>query len=384
MKTLTVQKTALTGNYAVAYATKMAKPHVIAAYPITPQTSIVEKLAEFVEKGELNASFVNVESEFAAMSVVYGAAMAGARAFTATSSHGLLYMYEATWWTALSRAPVVMAVVTRTIGPPWNIHVEHNDILTLRDAGWIIAMAETVQETFDLTLQAFRIAESAALPTAVGVDGFVLSHSTEPVEIPPQEVVDKYLPPRRPDVPMLLRPGEPVTFGNLPSDNKIHARHKVAAVYEAQQEAKKVISQADEEYGRLTGRRYGGLVEWYRAGDAKHIVVCAGAWCSDAKHAVDSLRARGVPVGLMRIRFVRPFPREEVAKLDQYETAVVYDRDITPVGGILGLEVKAALSRARVVNIVAGIAGIDFDSRHFYETIRNAIDGEYRDLVFVV
>lgn len=321
MKTLTVQKTALTGNYAVAYATKMAKPHVIAAYPITPQTSIVEKLAEFVEKGELNASFVNVESEFAAMSVVYGAAMAGARAFTATSSHGLLYMYEATWWTALSRAPV---------------------------------------------------------------DGFVLSHSTEPVEIPPQEVVDKYLPPRRPDVPMLLRPGEPVTFGNLPSDNKIHARHKVAAVYEAQQEAKKVISQADEEYGRLTGRRYGGLVEWYRAGDAKHIVVCAGAWCSDAKHAVDSLRARGVPVGLMRIRFVRPFPREEVAKLDQYETAVVYDRDITPVGGILGLEVKAALSRARVVNIVAGIAGVDFDSRHFYETIQNAIDGGYRDLVFVV
>jgi pyruvate ferredoxin oxidoreductase alpha subunit len=170
----------------------------------------------------------------------------------------------------------------------------------------------------------------------------------------------------------------------LPSDNKIHARHKVAAVYEAQQEAKKVISQADEEYGRLTGRRYGGLVEWYRASDAKHIVVCAGAWCSDAKHAVDSLRARGVPVGLMRIRFVRPFPREEVAKLDQYETAVVYDRDITPVGGILGLEVKAALSRARVVNIVAGIAGVDFDSRHFYETIQNAIDGGYRDLVFVV
>lgn len=138
----------------------------------------------------------------------------------------------------------------------------------------------------------------------------------------------------------------------------------------------KVEGPHDEEYGRLTGRRYGGLVEWYRTGDAKHIVVCAGAWCSDAKHAVDSLRARGVPVGLMRIRFVRPFPREEVAKLDQYETAVVYDRDITPVGGILSLEVKAALSRARVVNIVAGIAGVDFDSRHFYETIQNAIDGE--------
>jgi pyruvate ferredoxin oxidoreductase alpha subunit len=384
MKALTLQKTALTGNYAVAYAVKMAKPHVIAAYPITPQTSIVEKLAEFVEKGELNARFVNVESEFSAMSVVYGAAMAGARVFTATSSHGLLYMYEATWWAALSRAPVVMAVVTRTIGPPWNIHVEHNDILTLRDAGWIIAMAETVQEAFDLTLQAFRIAESAALPMAVGVDGFILSHSTEPVEIPPQEVVDKFLPPRRPDVPMLLRPGEPVAFGNLPSDNKIHAKHKITTVFEAQQEAKKIIIKADEEYGKLVGRRYGGLVEWYRADDAKHVVVCAGAWCSDAKHAVDSLRARGVSIGLMRMRFIRPFPREEVTKLDQYSTVVVYDRDITPLGGVLGLEVNAALSHARVVNIVAGIAGVDFDSSHFYETIQNAIEGRYKELEFVV
>jgi pyruvate ferredoxin oxidoreductase alpha subunit len=131
-------------------------------------------------------------------------------------------MYEATWWTALSRAPVVMAVVTRTIGPPWNIHVGHNNIFTLRDAGWIVAMAETAQEAFDLTLQAFRI--SAALPMVVGVDGFILSHSTEPVEMLPQEVVDKFLPPRRPDVPMLLRPGELVAFGNLPSDNKMRAK----------------------------------------------------------------------------------------------------------------------------------------------------------------
>ncbi|AAL64805.1 2-ketoacid ferredoxin oxidoreductase alpha subunit [Pyrobaculum aerophilum str. IM2] len=384
MKTLAVQKTALTGNYAVAYAVKMAKPHVIAAYPITPQTSIVEKLSEFVEKGELNARFVNVESEFAGMSVVYGAAMAGARAFTATSSHGLLYMYEATWWAALSRAPVVMAVVTRTIGPPWNIHVEHNDILVLRDSGWIIAMAENVQEVFDLTLQAFKIAETAVLPMAVGLDGFVLSHSTEPVEIPPQEAVDKFLPPRRPDVPLLLRPGEPVVFGNLPSDNRIHARHKIATVYEAQREAKKVIDQVDWEYGKIIGRNYGGLVEWYKASDAKNIVVCMGAWCSDAKQAVDALRKRSIPVGLMRVRFLRPFPLEEVSQLDQYEKVIVYDRDITPLGGVLGIEIKAALSKASVINIVAGIAGVDFDVQNFYETIQKAIEGSYKGIEFAI
>lgn len=383
MRAVAVQKLALTGNYAVAYAVKMAKPHVIAAYPITPQTSIVEKLSEFVERGELKARFVNVESEFSAMSVVYGAAMAGARVFTATSSHGLLYMYEAAWWAALSRAPVVMAVVTRTIGPPWNIHVEHNDILTLRDSGWVIAMAETVQEAFDLTLQAFRIAESALLPTAVGVDGFILSHSTEPVEIPPQDVVDKFLPPRNPNAPMTLRPGVPVAFGNLPSDNRMHARHKVA-VYNAHQEAKGLVRQADYEYGKLTGRSYGGLVETFKMGDAKHVVVCAGSWCSDAKDAVAKLREAGLPVGLMRLRFIRPFPTEEVRRLDDYDTVIVYDRDITPSGGVLGVEVKAALSRAKVVNIVAGIAGVDFDSRGFYQTIQDAVDGKYKEVEFVV
>ncbi|MEM1571382.1 MAG: pyruvate ferredoxin oxidoreductase [Pyrobaculum sp.] len=384
MKALTAQKTALTGNYAVAYAVKAAKPHVIAAYPITPQTSIVEKLSEFVEKGELSARFVNVESEFAAMSVVYGAAMAGARAFTATSSHGLLYMYEATWWAALSRAPVVMAVVTRTIGPPWNIHVEHNDILTLRDSGWIIGMAETVQEVFDMTLQAFRIAEAALLPTAIGLDGFILSHSTEPVEVTPQDIVDKFLPPRRPDAPIILRPGEPVIFGNLPSDNRIHARHKVATVYEAQNQAKDIIKKTDEEYGKLTGRSYGGLVEWYKTGDAKYAAVCMGAWCSDAKAAVDALRRRGIPIGLMRVRFLRPFPSEEVAKLDQYEKVIVFDRDITPLGGVLGVEVRAHLTRAEVVNIVAGIAGVDFDAQGFLDAVQKAVEGQYRGVEFVI
>lgn len=219
-----------------------------------------------------------------------------------------------------------MAVVTKTIGPPWNIHVEQNDILTLRGAGWLMAMAEDVQEAFDLTVQAFKIAESAALPMAVGLDGFILSHSTEPIELTPQEVVDEFLPPRRTDVPMVFRPGVSITLGNLSSDNKIHARHK-AAVYNAHREAKELIRRVDEEYRNLAGRSYGGLVEWYKCEDAKYVVVCTEAWCSNGKNAVDKLRTREIPVGLMRLRFLRPFPTEFVKYLDQYDTVIVYDRD---------------------------------------------------------
>lgn len=379
MRALALQRLTLTGNYAVAHAVRMARPHVISAYPITPQTSIAEKLAEWVEKGELRASFINVESEFSAMSVVYGAAMAGARAFTATGSHGLLYMYEAVWWTALSRAPVVMAVATRTIGPPWNIHVEHNDILTLRDTGWMIAMAETVQEAFDLTLEAFRVAEASLLPMAVGIDGFILSHASEPVELPPQELVDQYLPPRNPDLPLKLRPGNPITFGNIPADDRLHAEHK-KSIYRAHQEAKSIIRKAEADFARLFGRSHGGLVEWYMADGAKYAVVCAGAWCSDAKEAVAKLRERGIPVGLMRLRYIRPFPLEEVRRLDQFERVVVYDRDITPAGGVLGIEVRSALSRAQVVNVVAGIAGVDFGVADFYESIGRAVEGQYGEV----
>lgn len=373
MRQLASLKTALTGNYAVAYAVKMAKPQVIAAYPITPQTTIVEKLSEFVAKGELKASFVNVESEFSALATVYGASMAGARAFTATSSHGLFYMYEMLWWAAGSRAPIVMAVVTRTIGPPWNIHDEHNDILAIRDSGWAIAMASSVQEVFDLTIQAFKLAEKAYVPVAVGLDGFVLSHTVETLELPPQELVDEFLPPRNPNAPMPLRPGLPLTFGNIPSDDRIHAEH-LKRIYWAHQEAKKIIKEIDAEYGKLFGRSYGGLVERRWLEDAKYAVVCMGAWCGDAEAAVESLRREGVPVGLMRLRFIRPFPDEEIAELEAVEKVVVFDRDITPAGGVLGREVASALGRDKVVDVVAGLAGVDFKASDFKAAFKKALE----------
>lgn len=383
MKALTALKTALTGNHAVAYAVKMARPHVISAYPITPQTTIVEKLSEFVAKGELKSDFINVESEFSALAVVYGAAMAGARTFTATSSHGLFYMYEMLWWAAGSRAPIVMAIVTRTLGPPWNIHDEHNDILAIRDSGWAIAMASSVQEAFDLTVQAYRLAESINLPVAVGLDGFLLSHTVESIEVPPQEVVDKFLPPRNPELPIKLRPGNPITWGNIPADDRMHAEH-LKNIYRAHQEAKGIIGAIDAEYGKLAGREYGGLVERYELDGAKYAVVCMGAWCGDAKEAVKSLRRDGVPVGLMRLRFVRPFPDEELRTLEGMDKVVVFDRDITPAGGVLGREVASVLGRGSVVDVVAGIAGVDFKADDFAKAVKRAVKGEYGDWIVLL
>lgn len=375
MRQLAVLKTALTGNSAVAYAVKMARPHVISAYPITPQTTIVEKLSELVSKGELKASFINVESEFSALAVVYGAAMAGARAFTATSSHGLFYMYEMLWWAAGSRAPIVMAVVTRTIGPPWNIHDEHNDILAIRDSGWAVAMASSVQEVFDLTLQAFRLAESAHLPVAVGLDGFVLSHTVETIELPPQELADKFLPPRDPNLPISLRPGNPIAMGNIPLDDRIHAEH-LKNIYKAHQEAKGLVGEIDARYGELFGRRYGGLTESYLIDGARYVVVCMGAWCGDAKEAVKALRREGLPVGLLRIRFVRPFPDEELLKVSGYvDRFIVFDRDITPAGGVLARDVASAVGREKTVGVVAGLAGVDFKAEEFKRVVKDAVEG---------
>jgi len=278
----------LTGNYAVAYAVKLARVNVVSAYPITPQTTIVEKLSEMIEKGELNAKMIRVESEHSALAAVYGAASAGARAFTATSSHGLLYMHEVVWWVAGSRIPLVMAVVTRAIGPPWNIHVDHQDVMDQRDTGWLIAVAQENQEVFDLTLQAFRISEDPRvyLPMIVALDGFILSHTTAPVDVPEQELVDSWLPPRR--QPYVIAPETNVVMGNIaPDDEYFMMRY---SIQEAMEAAKRVAEEVDLEYGKVFGRRYGGLIDCYKCNDADYLVVITGSWSGEAKLAVDRLR----------------------------------------------------------------------------------------------
>lgn len=365
----------LTGNYAVATAVKLTRVNVISAYPITPQTTIVEKLAEMVELGELKADMIRVESEHSALAAVYGAASGGARAFTATSSHGLLYMHEMLWWVAGSRIPVVMAVVTRTIGPPWNIWTDHSDVMDQRDTGWLITFTENNQETLDETIKLFRITEDERvfLPGIVTLDAFILSHTTEPVDVPDQSLVDAFLPPRK--QPYVFRAGEPIIMGNIPRDLKWNMMMR-EDIDKAMERAKKVIEEADLLWGKLVGRRYGGLTECYRCEDAKHFIIGVGAWVGDMREAVDYLREKlGLRVGLIKIRYFRPFPREDIVKwLNNAMSAVVFDRSVSPsAGGPIFVEVLASLAsagvRTPVRGVIAGLAGVDVTP----EDIANAV-----------
>ncbi len=375
----------LTGNYAVATAVKLARVNVISAYPITPQTTIVEKLAEMVELGELKADMIRVESEHSALAAVYGAASGGARAFTATSSHGLLYMHEMLWWVAGSRIPVVMAVVTRTIGPPWNIWTDHSDVMDQRDTGWLITFAENNQETLDETIKLFRITEDERvfLPGIVTLDAFILSHTTEPVDVPDQGVVDAFLPPRK--QPYVFRAGEPIIMGNIPRDLKWNMMMR-EDIDKAMERAKKVIEEADLLWGKLVGRRYGGLTECYRCEDAKHFIIGVGAWVGDMREAIDYLRDKfGLRVGLIKIRYFRPFPKEDIVKwLNNAMSAVVFDRSVSPsVGGPIFVEVLASLSsagvRIPVKGILAGLAGVDVTPEDIANAVLTSV-GEVEEL----
>jgi len=363
----------LTGNYAAAWGAKLARVEVVAAYPITPQTTIIEKLAEFVEKGELKAKYIRVESEHSAMAACIGASAVGARAFTATSSHGLLLMHEMCWWAAGARLPIVMTIVARAIAPPWTIWNEHSDILDERDTGWLIMLAEDNQEVLDGVIQAFKIAEDerVLLPVMVNEDAFILSHTAMPVEIPDQEVVDEFLPPRS-DKPYILDPDNPFTHGNLTyPDYYMEFRYLMERSMEA---AKQVIAEVDEEYYRLTGRRYGGLVEKYRCEDADVAIVAAGSSAGDAKEAADRLREEGYKVGVFRIRFVRPWPHEEVREvLGRMKAVAVVDRSISfTKGGILFTDVTSSLygSTPLVHGFVTGLGGRDITVNHFVDIVK--------------
>ncbi|RLI00947.1 pyruvate ferredoxin oxidoreductase [Candidatus Bathyarchaeota archaeon] len=360
----------LTGNYAVAHAVKLSRAQVIAAYPITPQTTIVEKLAQFVESGELKARYIRVESEHSAMAACIGASATGARAFTATASHGLLYMSEMVWWAGMGRYPMVMAVVTRAIGPPWSIWTEHNDVLAHRDCGWIIFFAEDNQEVFDLTIQAFRISEDERVlqPAMVTLDAFILSHTAAPVMMPEQSEVDNYLPPpgsRK--LPYTLDIANPVTHGNLMyPDWFMEFRYQIA---QAMERAKKVIVEAGREYGKMTGRYYDSLIETYKCSDANVAIVSTGSSAGDAKDAVDILRDEGYKVGAIKLRTIRPFPVEELRSVCGGLKAVgVVDRDYSyGYGGILHNEVKSAIQGLNVTtqSFIAGLGGRDITVKDF-------------------
>ena len=367
-------KRALTGNHAVAEAAKLARVKVVAAYPITPQTTIVERLAEMIEKGELEAKMIRVESEHSAMAATLGAAAAGARAFTATSSHGLLYMHEVLWWTAGARIPVVMAVVARAIGPPWNIHVEHSDVMDQRDTGWIISIAQENQEAFDLTLQAFRISEDPRvyLPMIVSLDGFILSHTVAPVDVPPQEDVDAWLPPRR--QPYTITPESNVVMGNIANDEEYYMMR--FSIQTAMQAAKKVIDEVDVEFGKAFSRRYGGLVECYLCDDADYVMLLAGSWAGDAKKAAEQLREEGIRAGVARVRFIRPWPEEFIReRLVNVKGVIVFDRSISFGSyGQLFTDTAATLyGQTSLRGVIAGLGGVDVKPEDFAFEVRDFV-----------
>ncbi len=336
-----------TGNKAVAEAVKQAKPEVIAAYPITPQTEIVEQIAEFVTGGEMKSRYIAVESEHSAMAACIGASVTGVRTFTATSSHGLLYMHEMTNWAAGARLPIVMANVNRSLGPGWNIWAEHTDAMQERDTGWLQVYVSTVQEAYDATLMAFRIAEhnDVLLPVMVNLDGFLLSHSMQPLEtVEPGD----FIPPLH--LPHAIDVNNPAGYGGLTGpDQQFRFRWDIER---SMRDSVKVIEETEKEFARRFGRKY-GFTEDYRCGDADVVIVAMGTLGKEAEVAVDQLRGEGMKAGSMRLRWLRPFPKLDLAGKE----VVVIDRDYSfGHGGILATSIVAQ-TKKEVFSVIAGIGG---------------------------
>src|SRR5579863_7018866 len=341
------------GSQAVAAAVAMCRPEVICAYPITPQTHIVEALSAMVKKGEMNAEFLNVESEFAALSVAIGASATGARAYTATASQGLLYMSEAVYNTAGLGLPIVMTVANRAIGAPINIWNDHSDAMSQRDAGWLQLYAETNQEALDLHIQAFRIAERLSVPVMVCMDGFLLTHASERADLPDPDQVDAFLP--RYDPRQVLDPDEPVSIGAMVGPEAFTEVRYLA--HERMQQALQVIPAVAAEFGTQFGRDSGGLVRPYLTDDAEIVVVALGT----AKDVVDELRAGGLRVGVLGITSFRPFPDQAIrdALTEANRHLVVLERALSPgTGGIVAADLRTALAgRAAAPDMSTVVAG---------------------------
>ena len=337
----------LTSAEAISYAVKLAKPEVISAYPITPQTHIVEKIAHFVETGELDAEFIRVEAEISALAVVIGAVAQGIRAFTATSSHGLLYMHELIHWSAGGRLPIVMAVANRAVGAPWNLWCDHQDMMSQRDTGWMQIFASNAQEAHDFVFLAYKVAEKVFIPCMVGIDGFILSHTAELLYLVDSGVAEAFLPPL--DFPLRLSNQNPFTLWPILEPALYHRQRR--DLFTDMEKSLNEWEKAFEYWEELTGRRY-MPVEGYMLEDAHTALVCAGALSETAKVAVKQLREKGEKVGLITLKLFRPMPKEYLLEMATHiERFVVLDR-ATSFGaeGILAQELRSAISGARPVH----------------------------------
>lgn len=351
------------GSHAVAEAVRLIRPGVISAYPITPQTHIVERLAEMVADGDLDADYITVESEFSALSACLGASAAGSRVYSATTSQGLAFMFEVLFNVAGMRQPVVMSIVNRALGAPLSIWNDHQDSISCRDSGWFQLYAEDAQESMDLHFLAYRVAEDhdVLLPGFVCFDGFILSHTYEPVDMPTQEEIDAYLPPF---VPVnVLDAKNPISMGMYATpDYYTEFRYDIDR---AMDRAKDLLVTAGRELGESVGRDYSGLVEEYRLEDADTAFVAMGSLCGTVKDAIDEMRDSGIKAGLLKIRSYRPFPRAEIATaLSGVSRVAVLEKNVSlgsAMKGAVGPEVKDALwgSGIDVFSYVLGLGGRD-------------------------
>ena len=372
------------GSRAVAQAVALARPEVICAYPISPQTHIVEGLGELVKSGALTpCEFVNVESEFAAMSVAIGASAAGARAYTATASQGLLFMAEAVYNASGLGLPIVMTLANRAIGAPINIWNDHSDSMSQRDCGWIQLFAAHNQEAADLHIQAFKLAEELSLPVMVCMDGFILTHAVERVDLPEQADVDAFLPPYEPR--QVLDPADPVSIGAMVGPEAFMEVRYLA--HARQLSALERIPQIGEEFAERFGRTTGGLLRTYRCEDADTVVVALGSVIGTLKDTVDELREAGLKIGVLGITSFRPFPLAAVrAALEGAKRVVVLEKSFSVgLGGVVSTDVRLALSGLQLhgYTVVAGLGGRAITKASLARMLREAVADKLAPLTFL-
>ena len=370
------EKEFLSGNEAVAAAVALARPEVIAVYPITPQTTIVEKLAEWVANGKIQTQYLNMESEHSALSAVMGASAMGVRTFTSTSSQGLLYMSECLHYAAGGRFPIVMVNANRAVALPWSIFGDQRDSISQLESGWIQLYAENAQEALDLTLQSFAIAEhpEVMLPVMLNVDGFSLTHTYEPVHVPLAEKVNQFLPPYAPTFRMDLKHPLSLGFSAGPRDN---TAFKIKQ-HRAQLNAEKVLEQVDRKYGEIIGRSYGGAVESYYTEDAERTIVTLGSISGLVRDVVDTLRAAGEKVGLLRLRSLRPFPAARIREALAATSRIgVLEKNVSAgYEGTVATHVRGALQtlqgrQPQVRSFTGGLSGRDISAKDIHEIYAN-------------
>ncbi len=367
-----------TGNHIAAKAAVMAKPQVVAAYPITPQTTLVEGIANYVATGEFKGEYICVESEHSAMSACIGSSATGVRTFTGTSSHGLLLMHEMLHWAALARLPIVMCNINRVVGPGWNIWADENDSISQRDTGWIQFYCSSNQEIFDTVIQAFKLSENqnVLLPVMINYNAFILSHTSMPVSIPEQKTVDDFLGKYNPGWELDIK--NPITFGNIIGPIGYYKVRK--AMDEAHKNAKKLIPQIAQDWKKMSGFFHGDFIEYYKCEGAEYVLLAMGAIGAESKAAIDEMQKKGIKIGLARVRVLRPLPTDEFIKLGKQADLIVIDRNIS-LGheGVLFSELKSALynkSDAKIQGFIAGLGGKDVTYKDIETICEKAIRGK--------